>query len=274
MSSPKQPSSFVWTYFFNGTGWTSNGIVFLMGLVNPAFAFSGIDGAIHLAEDCFNAAVAVPRALVSIIVLGFVTSFIFCVAMLYSFYDFELVGANLVPLFEIRIQATNPKAGVGFMVLVIFLALFAINAAMQTSSRLTWSFARDDALIFSKFIGRVNGSLGVPVYALLFNQFVAMVVGVVYVGSTAAFLAIIGSCVVLQQLSFCVPVLLLMMKGRNSQYLATQGLRLGAVGWLWNGTTVAWTLLSTIVFNFPSVRPVSGSTMSESCAQLSVVVRS
>lgn len=44
MSTTKQSSSFVWGYFFNGTGWPSDGIVFLTGMVNPYFMYSGIDG--------------------------------------------------------------------------------------------------------------------------------------------------------------------------------------------------------------------------------------
>ena len=45
--------------------------------------FDGLDGAIHLAEDCSNAAVAVPLALMSTVVIGFITSFTFTVAMIY-----------------------------------------------------------------------------------------------------------------------------------------------------------------------------------------------
>lgn len=90
-SSPKQPSEFVWTTFVNQTVWSSSGIVFLTGLVNPNFIYSGLDGAIHLAEECRNAAQAVPRALVSTIVIGFISSFVFVVAMTYSFSDLEAV---------------------------------------------------------------------------------------------------------------------------------------------------------------------------------------
>jgi choline transport protein len=59
----------------NNYGWSSDGIVFLTGLVNANYIYSGIDGAIHLAEECKNAAVAVPRALISTTIIGFLTSF-------------------------------------------------------------------------------------------------------------------------------------------------------------------------------------------------------
>ena len=49
--------------------------------------YSGLDGAIHLAEDCKNAVSAVPWALVSTIVIGFVTAFPFVIAMFYCISD-------------------------------------------------------------------------------------------------------------------------------------------------------------------------------------------
>ena len=53
--------------------------------------YAGLDGAIHLAEDCKNAAQAVPRALMSTVAIGFVTSFAFAVSMTYSMSDFDAV---------------------------------------------------------------------------------------------------------------------------------------------------------------------------------------
>lgn len=68
--------------------------------------------------------------------------------------------------------------------MLITIAFFALNGCVQTSSRLTWSFARDDALVFSRFITRIHPKLGVPVWALIFNQFVVFIIGCVYLGST------------------------------------------------------------------------------------------
>lgn len=91
MSEAKQSSEFVWTTFTNISGWKSDGVVFLTGLITPNYGYCGIDGAIHLAEECTNAAVAVPRALMSIIVIGAVTAFVFTISMLYSIGDMDSV---------------------------------------------------------------------------------------------------------------------------------------------------------------------------------------
>lgn len=93
-SSPKQSSDLVWNTFENSTGWSSNGIVFLTGLINPNYIYAGLDGAVHLAEECKNAATAIPKALMSTVSIGFVTGFAFAVAMTYSYTDLDAVLAS------------------------------------------------------------------------------------------------------------------------------------------------------------------------------------
>ena len=79
-----------------------------------------------------------------------------------------------------------------FMALMTLAAFIAAIGSVQTSSRLTWSLARDDGLIFSKYIKRINNRLGVPVWALLFNAFWLFVVGCVYLASTYGKLSALG----------------------------------------------------------------------------------
>lgn len=90
-ATTKQSNHFVWSYFINQSGWGSDGVVFLTGLVSPNYMYAGIDGAIHLAEECANAATAVPRALLSTWIIGFLTSFAFAVAMMYCIADLDAV---------------------------------------------------------------------------------------------------------------------------------------------------------------------------------------
>ena len=89
IAQPKQSSYNVWHSFVNDTGWDSNGLVFLLGLINATYGFGGLDGAVHLGEDCFEPAETVPRALCLSLIVGFVTAFFFAVATLYCVKDLE-----------------------------------------------------------------------------------------------------------------------------------------------------------------------------------------
>lgn len=53
---------------------------------------------------------------------------------------------------------------------------------------MTWSFARDDALFGSRWLGIVHEELNVPIYALVTNGVVVSLVGVIYVGSSTGIL--------------------------------------------------------------------------------------
>lgn len=269
-SHPKQSSEFVWTAFSNTSGWSSDAIVFLTGLVNPNFIYSGLDGAIHLAEECTNAVTAVPRALVSTVVIGFVTALAFAVAMTYSYSDFDAVLASPFPILEIWYQATSSKAAASlFLITLGVCSCFAIIGALQTASRLTWCFARDDAVVCSRFLSRVHPTLGVPIWALLANSVCVFILGCIYLGSSTAFNALVSTGLILQQLSFAFPaVLMLHLRFVGGATLEeklpssrTFKLPFG-IGLVANILTICLALLALIFYDFPVVLPVTASNMS------------
>lgn len=92
--STKSSSVAVWTTFDNATGWPS-GVTFLTGLVTPAAMYGGIDAVLHLAEEVKEPQRTVPKAIMSIITIGFVTGFAFSIAMCYGITDIQpLIGAT------------------------------------------------------------------------------------------------------------------------------------------------------------------------------------
>jgi choline transport protein len=207
-------------------------------------------------------------AIMSTIVIGFVTTFPFIVAMFYCISDFDSVLGTPtgVPIYEIWNQATQSgTAATIFIILLLLTGVFALNASQQTASRLIFSFARDDALVFSNKIGLIHGGLGVPSYALLFNAVVVFIIGCIYLGSSTAFSAIIGTGLVLQQITFAIPAILLMYRRRTPQYLPSSGrFNLGKFGWAVNSITVGWSAFQLVLYNLPLALPVDGVTMSVS----------
>lgn len=89
VAQPKQSSHDVWLDSINKTGWDSDGLVFILGLINPIYGFTGLDGAVHLGEDCFEPAKTVPRAIVNSLLVGFITTFFFVISMLYCVKDID-----------------------------------------------------------------------------------------------------------------------------------------------------------------------------------------
>ncbi|CAF9927739.1 MAG: hypothetical protein HETSPECPRED_006665 [Heterodermia speciosa] len=267
ITQPKQSSYSVWHNFINNTGWDSDGFVFLLGLINPTYGFGGLDGAVHLAEDCFEPAKIVPRALCYSLVIGFVTAFFFAVTMLYCVKDIEAAinSRTGVPIYEVWYQATESgKVATIFMASMMAAAFVASIGSVQTSSRLTWSLARDDAIVLSRWIKRTNDGLGVPVWALLFNGFWLSIVG--------SFNVFIGTAMLTELISFSFPAALLMWQGRNQRYLPTKSpFNLGKFGWLVNALVVGWTLFALVIFSFPVEKPVTPSSMNYTAVVLGLM---
>lgn len=184
-----------------------------------------------------------------------------------------ILPVNSIPILEVFHQATRSKgAATAFLLVITVCGFFALTGSIQTASRLTWSFARDDALVGSKWIGQIHPKLLVPVWALLANFAVVFVIGCVYLGSTTAFNAMIGTSLILMHLSFAFPIALLMFRRRSSAVLPSRrSFRLGAFGWVTNVLTLVMALLVLIFYNFPFVLPVTAGNMNYACVVLGVM---
>lgn len=270
IAEPKQPSAFVWKGFENDTGWSSNGTVFFMGLISINYGFAGLDGAVHLAEDCTNAASAIPLALASAVAIGFSTTFVFTIAALYCVKDYQAVvnSPTQEPLYELWYQATQSRtAATVFILIIAILWLFTLIGVQQTASRLTWSFARDDALIWSDYIKRVDIALKLPVWAMLFNFVWTSMLGCIYLASSTAFNAILGPGLILEQLCFAIPALLLILQRRDPRLLPNPGaFNLGRAGWIPNVITVLWACLELVFYDLPIELPVTAGNMNYTAA--------
>lgn len=277
-SNPKGTNVAVWNRFENTSGWSSDAIVFFSGLVNPNFIYSGLDGAVHLAEECANAAVVVPRALISTVIIGFITAFGFAVAMCYSYHEFDTVLASTFPALEVFYQATLSKQVATFFAITIaIINLFAITGAQQTASRLVYSFARDDAVVLSSYLSRIHARWDVPVPALLFNGFCVFLLGCINLGSTSAFNALVSTGMILSQLSYAFPAVLMLYHralGTMDKVMPVDQIRFRlpfGVGPIANILTIVLALLGLVFYDFPTVVPVTAANMNYASAVIGVM---
>ncbi|KAL4958364.1 amino acid/polyamine transporter I [Aspergillus filifer] len=267
----------IWSTLTNGTGNWPDGIAFLTGLSTPQFMLSGLDATLHLAEECLEPERVVPKAVLVTVMVGFLTAFPFSIGIIYSWADVaESLSTNTgFPIFYIWEEATHsPAAATVFMASLFVISCVAFNAVHQTASRLTWSFARDEALFFSKYLASVNTSLNVPVYALVLDGVLVLLVGIIYVCSSNAFNSFISTTVIVAQISFAIPATLLICRRRSTTFLPRdRRFRVpNILGYICNGVTVLWAVLLTVFFCFPTVLPVSGGDMNYASVVLVVMV--
>jgi choline transport protein len=148
---------------------------------------------------------------------------------------------------------------------MLVMVFFALNGAHQTASRLTWSFARDNAMFGSRWLNQISTRQEVPIIALVFNFVIMFIIGCIYLGSTSAFNAFIGTGLILQHITYAIPAGLLIFRKRSTVWLPqTRHFRLPSiVGWAANIVTVLFAVFVLVFYTFPVAMPVTGSNMSE-----------
>jgi choline transport protein len=264
--SPKTTADFVFTEFNNETGWP-DGMAWLLGLLQPALSLIGFDVVMHMAEEMPRPSKDMPRAMIYAVAIGGVTGTIFILVTLFCFWDPAtlLASATGIPTAELILQATKSRAGA--TILNLMLAICFINgtvASITSTSRLMWCMARDNGIFFARTFAKIKYSLDVPVYTILACSIFNALFGLLYLGPTVAFTAYMSSCTIFLNVSYAMPVICLLIRGRSelakSRYPGVPH-QLGKWGWTVNIIAALFVIMTTVLFSFPPALPVTSSNM-------------
>ncbi|KAL8815181.1 MAG: hypothetical protein Q9223_005662 [Gallowayella weberi] len=185
-----QNAKFVFANFVNNTGWSQNGIAFIVGLINTNWAFACLDCATHLSEEIARPERMIPVAILGTVAIGFVTSWTYSVALFFSMNNVDdLVGTSTgVPILALFHQAIGSKGGAIALEALIMVTGIGCQISCHTwQSRLAWSFARDGGIPFSSYFSHVDRQLNVPIRAHFMSCVIVTIVGCLYLGSYTAF---------------------------------------------------------------------------------------
>ncbi|KAH0604846.1 uncharacterized protein H6S33_006514 [Morchella sextelata] len=255
-------SDSVWRTYEDRTGWNNDGICFILGLINAAFAVGTPDSLSHLSEEIPNPERLVPRGILLQLATSFTTAFIYLVALFYSINDLEAVlgSTSRFPTAEIYRQATGSTSGAVGLTVVLFLATFpTLIGTLITGGRTLWSLARDGAVPGGSFFAAVSPRFGGPVRATIAVSACASVLSIVYIFSTTAFSALITSYIVLSSLSYAGAIGGHVATGRKA--VVPGPFWLGRWGWAVNLGSLAWISVMVVFFCWPFVKPVTKANM-------------
>lgn len=252
---------FVFATFYNQTGWQNAGIAFIMGLINPAWSFSCLDCATHMAFEVEKPERVIPISIMGTIAIGFITSFCYVISMFFSIRDIEelLNSTTGAPILDIYNQALNNKHGAIFLgCLVLFTSFGCVIACHTWQARLCWSFSKDSGLPYSRVWSQVNPQFGIPLNAHLMSCTLISIIGILYLASSTAFNSLITACIAFLLLSYVVPVICLLLKKRQIQH---GPFWLGKFGLFSNIVLICWTIFALVFFSFPPQLPVTKDNM-------------
>ncbi|KAK4076977.1 uncharacterized protein Triagg1_3944 [Trichoderma aggressivum f. europaeum] len=284
---------FVFREFINETGWP-DGIAWLLGLLQGGLGVTAFDAVAHMIEgnqllhkyhqttssqlltikpEIPNAALEGPKIMVICVGIGTFTGAIFLIVLLFVAGNIdEVISSAAGPLLQILIHATSNTAGaICLLMLPLVCLIFATFSVMTTSSRMIFAFARDGGLPASKFFARVHPKLGLPLNALILTSVVVIIFGLIFLGSSSAFNAIISASVVTLDLSYGLPIAVNCLQGRR-KLPERKWVLPSWFGWTADIISLSYIALTTVLFVFPPILPVTGSNMNYCIVAFAIII--
>lgn len=198
--------------------------------------------------------------------------FIYCIVLLFCLGDLDslLESTTGFPFMQLFLNSTRSRAGATVLALIISLiAVGGAFAGLISTSRTAWAFARDGATPFSNYFAHLHSERQVPVRMCVLLTVVQGLIGLIYVGNTTAFNAILSMSILGMYASYVVPIAFMLIYGRAPsphRTLRFGPFRLGKWGVAVNVIALAWGVLAMLFSMFPSYQPVTPQNMNYSSA--------
>ncbi|OQU99403.1 hypothetical protein CLAIMM_05039 [Cladophialophora immunda] len=245
-AQPKAHAKTVFIDVINNTGWGSDGLVFCLGMLPTLVALS---------TRPTNHDRVVPPL--------FLGAFVMIIVLLFCTVNPEGLLAPLggQPIFQICWDAWN---NTGFLVTIgiIFSASFiqGCNACLTGESRIAWSFAKSGGLPYGSWLTKVDDKTLVPVNSVLACAVVALAFDFLEFAPAYVLNAIYGSAGICFGISYGLPVVLLVLQGRE-RLPANRYINLGRAGIVLNILMIGWICFEVVFLSFPLNYPVTTDNM-------------
>ncbi|GAA6039817.1 hypothetical protein JCM8097_004236 [Rhodosporidiobolus ruineniae] len=262
----KNSASYTFGHFVNNSGWSSDGLTFLLGLLSVQWTMTDYDATAHISEEVKRASFAAPAAIwIAVLgtgVAGFIYNIVFvlCSGDMADTADYGVSG--YAPA-EIIWRNVGPN---GFYVLWAFICMVAfqvVATATQANARSFHAFSRDKGMpdrgLFMKLAPNK-----VPVNAVWLVLFICSLMGLLVFASTVAISAIFALAAMGMDSSYLFAIVARMIWKDHPEVQFKPGpffLGEGWLGWTVRLIAVGWTSMVVIILGLPTIRPVTSLNM-------------
>jgi amino acid transporter len=188
------------------------GYLFLLCLLLPVYTITGYDASAHTSEETKNAAMSVPRGIVTAVFWSSIVGWVMICAITLAIPDMATAASQGWGMFFATMDAIMPRG----LEVVIFLGILAAQflcglATVTSASRMLFAFARDDGMpVGSKALSSVSPKYRTPVTAIWTSTILAILYVVlalsIKVAGTSIYVIVVNSTLVFLFLSFTVPL--------------------------------------------------------------------
>lgn len=227
-------------------------LVFVLGLLQAQWTYTGYDVSAHMAEETRSARLASAWGVFLSVAVSAVAGYALLLALTWCIpgQDVAATAADPYPVLFI-VDRNLPPFAANLVAVIIGGAMWLCGCSSVTSmGRMWYAFARDDGLPGSRFLKRVDTTSRVPVTAIV----VTSVLSVLLCLYAAAFTVITSISTIALYLAYGIPIYL---NARNRRRGTEHAGRerppwtLGRWGPPINAVAVAWVVFITVVFSLP-----------------------
>lgn len=243
------------------SGW--NGFSFFIGMLPCAYTFSAIGMISSMAEECDHPTTKLPKAIALCVPVGGIAGLFFIIpicATMPALSDIIDAPAGQALPYIYGVVMGTPGGGFALTALVLLITLFCSISITVAASRCTWAFARDKAIPLHAIWAKVDDKHDAPINALVLTTVVQMLLGLIYLGSSSAFLAFVSVGVISLAVSYAIPITISMIYGRR-EVNGAQWTMGNTVGWIVNIVAVIWICFEVVLFSMPTALPVTVESM-------------
>lgn len=210
----------------------------------------------------------VPLAMVLSVVINDIMGLGYCVILLYSMTNLDelLASPTTFPFIQLLLNVTASKVGATLLTVVWALIPVAATVAGTTStSRTIWAFARDDAIFCSEYFSHIDTRLAVPARVVVLITILEMLLGLLYLASSASFNAVLSMAILGMYASYLLPIIYMLLNGRKEGTRRPGPFSLGHIGGITiNVIATTWLVFAIIFSMFPNSQPVTPQNMNYS----------
>ncbi|KAJ5747520.1 uncharacterized protein N7511_009216 [Penicillium nucicola] len=245
------PSHEVWSHITNLTDFP-DGVAVLMTFVGVIWTMSGYDSPFHLSEECSNANIASPRAIVLTSGVGGLMGWFLQLVVAYTVLDVEaVIDSDLgQPWASYLLQVMPTNSAMAILALTIVCGFSMGQGCMVAASRVTYAYARDDCFPFSRYWKAVNGYTQTPVNAVILNAVLGILMCLLILAGEVAIGALFSIGAIAQFFAFAVPICIRVFFVGNR--FRKGPWHLGPFGPWIGGVGVAFVLLMVPILCLPS----------------------
>lgn len=203
--------------------------MFVMALLFSAFIFYGFESAADVAEEVVNPQKRVPKAMITALIVGGLTTMLSVFAFEYATPDLALAlnGAKTPDPVDYILTSNLGAATSRIFLIVVSLAFLSCGAAVQAAAtRVFYSYGRDKSIFGHKFLSYVHPRFQTPTNALWLSAIIALILSF-----SAKFESILTSFAVVGIYLAFQLVVLAAMVARGKGFRPKGGFQLG--GWFW-----------------------------------------